>query len=638
MGEKVVSYLWMLACILIATAGARDFDWNEAANEELSFTDCWTRSNPSKKSGFPKPVFNFEKENLSFKGCGNWYGKNDGKLAPWHVLLYRRFCPGVVLSDRTIITTNGNRCAYVLETFKETQEKITIFGGECADKRNEDTCYMFRGLLRQRVIIFPNHTHMVLFANLSEVIDVKKVVINIGSFYSQSIYLWEVDISLKFTPSLQPACLWNSGNENDHVTEKFYHTNVKVVKPNSRLSSDFLQEEKCFEDSTVKKWQCDLYGNSICTDFGSKITTNRGSFLFIERRGRFYLRASIGMANEINNDILAWLDLVPYLRRIVAASANLAMMPEIPDLIKKRIDFGATQSFENCGRQPRRPRSRRETDDKAPAGGFIVGGRNAVKGHHPWHASMSRETNLGVNIPDFCGATLVTKTTLVTAAHCLVGNDGPRYNISELYVTLGMHSSLSENENSRQYFAVLDIVVHPNYTGGFINDIALIELDDEVEVTEFVRPICLWNSDHDLDKITNRTGTVVGWGHTSNQTYSDILQRAELKIVSYEECYDSKKLFFSVHLKPRGNFCAGFIHNNTGACKGDSGGGFSLYDREPDLHFLRGVVSLGRLRDVPWSSEKSCDPKFYALYTDVTTYMQWIVENSPGINKKSPLS
>ncbi|XP_059489349.1 mannan-binding lectin serine protease 2-like [Neocloeon triangulifer] len=93
-----------------------------------------------------------------------------------------------------------------------------------------------------------------------------------------------------------------------------------------------------------------------------------------------------------------------------------------------------------------------------------------------------------------------------------------------------------------------------------------------------------------------------------------------------------KKKFSSKYMRPTENFCAGIPQTQTSACKGDSGGGLTFYDRDDtERHFLRGVVSMGSVKKFP-DDFVTCNPKFYALYTDVTNYMDWIVQNSPDIN------
>lgn len=52
-------------------------------------------------------------------------------------------------------------------------------------------------------------------------------------------------------------------------------------------------------------------------------------------------------------------------------------------------------------------------------------------------------------------------------------------------------------------------MIHPDYNrDSKVYDIALVLLNTNVNVTEFVRPICLWTDDYDMDKISGQISKV----------------------------------------------------------------------------------------------------------------------------------
>lgn len=54
---------------------------------------------------------------------------------------------------------------------------------------------------------------------------------------------------------------------------------------------------------------------------------------------------------------------------------------------------------------------------------------------------------------------------------------------------------------------VSDIIVHPDYNAtSYFNDIALIKLSRNVEITNYVRPCCLWDEDPSLERVENKSG------------------------------------------------------------------------------------------------------------------------------------
>jgi hypothetical protein len=56
----------------------------------------------------------------------------------------------------------------------------------------------------------------------------------------------------------------------------------------------------------------------------------------------------------------------------------------------------------------------------------------------------------------------------------------------------------------------VNLTVHPSYNfKTFLGDIAVLILSTEVELTEFVRPVCLWYQDKNHpEDIVNQTGQV----------------------------------------------------------------------------------------------------------------------------------
>ncbi|XP_059474416.1 serine protease gd-like [Neocloeon triangulifer] len=621
MREKIIAWIFVI-CKLTIYCDAQS--WAKENNfPEVTLSEC--RNYNKAKPFFAAPVFSTsDTDNLSFNDCGTWGGNEGEPLDKWFVFLDLEFCSALILSERTVLTfsTGGEsgRCNNIYTEFVIRRDEldelmnVNIFGGECVDPEDRGTCRGQRGLLSQKVR------------------DVKKIKVRIGAITWHFFYIWQVD-KMTFGPHLQPACLANRDNQND-LLESFYSYDYRTRK---LMSIDLWPEEKKCYEGKIREWKCDLYGNSICLKSIKENPILYSSLLIMKRAGRFFLR---GFSIFFSQNAVTFLDVLPFMRQIVSQSKDLAMMPEIP-AVENQIDFGAGQSFKDCGLPAGRRRSKREEDDddddKAPGAitSLVAGGANAVRGQHPWHASVSRLTETGPEY-DVCGATLISKKTLVTAAHCVF--NPTLIASSDLDVVLGMYNSSKSSEETRQKAKVLRVVVHPGYNhskGDFRDDVALLILAAQVTITDFVRPICLWNSDYDLDRIVNKTGTVVGWGYTSEHKQPSILQKADLKVVSYRECFESKRKFFSVNLHPRRNFCAGYPHNQTSACKGDSGGGFSHFDRNANRHFLRGVVSAGRSKSVLLDNDLlvTCNPQYFTLYTDLASYVRWIVDNAPEINR-----
>lgn len=77
-------------------------------------------------------------------------------------------------------------------------------------------------------------------------------------------------------------------------------------------------------------------------------------------------------------------------------------------------------------------------------------------------------------------------------------------------------------------------IKHPFYIGNSkYHDIALLKLEKAVEFSDFIRPICLPESNSiDFNIIAT------GWGKTEKQELSSHLQKVELDLYTHRECDD----------------------------------------------------------------------------------------------------
>lgn len=60
----------------------------------------------------------------------------------------------------------------------------------------------------------------------------------------------------------------------------------------------------------------------------------------------------------------------------------------------------------------------------------------------------------------------------------------------------------------------------------------------------------------------------------------------------------------------------------TGICDGDSGGSMT-FKNENGMYYIRGIVSVLAMEKIT-DMESTCDPRQYAIFTDVAEYLPWI--------------
>uniref|UniRef100_A0A1B0GPA5 Uncharacterized protein n=1 Tax=Phlebotomus papatasi TaxID=29031 RepID=A0A1B0GPA5_PHLPP len=248
--------------------------------------------------------------------------------------------------------------------------------------------------------------------------------------------------------------------------------------------------------------------------------------------------------------------------------------------------------------------------------GLITFGTGVRPGDFPWHAAIYHMNWLQRSYK--CGGTIINSYTVLTAAHC-VYESFSLIAAERIIVQIGKHNFHMADDFTRER-QVFKIIPHPSYnTSLLLDDIALLRLSREINYSDYIQPICLWNPNTKLSE--KNLGVAVGWGHTENDTISDVLRYVELPVVSTITCLMSDRDFFGTFLTDK-NFCAGYL-NGTNVCSGDSGGSLA-YEDEKKVWRIRGIISLSVRR----RNSEICNPKHYVIFTDVAKYLSWIRQES----------
>ncbi|XP_057656010.1 trypsin-1-like [Diorhabda carinulata] len=232
----------------------------------------------------------------------------------------------------------------------------------------------------------------------------------------------------------------------------------------------------------------------------------------------------------------------------------------------------------------------------------IVGGIETMVNEYPWM------TALLFNNRFYCGASLINNRYCLTAAHCVNGFAKDR--ITAVFLDHDRSNSFETNTVSRK---IKNIYRHRGYaTGGaYNNDIALLELDQEVPFTGLLKPVCL----PPIGKsFTGSQGIVTGWGATKqNGQTSNRLREVKVPIMSNIDC---RKTGYGNKITDN-MMCAGYQGGLKDSCQGDSGG--PLHTKNGSFHQIVGIVSWG---------EGCAKPNYPGVYTRVNRYISWIKSNT----------
>ncbi|XP_014444142.1 suppressor of tumorigenicity 14 protein [Tupaia chinensis] len=258
---------------------------------------------------------------------------------------------------------------------------------------------------------------------------------------------------------------------------------------------------------------------------------------------------------------------------------------------------GSDEKNCDCGRQSFTRQSR------------VVGGTNAEEGEWPWQVSLHARGQGHV-----CGASLISPTWLVSAAHCYVDDRGFRYSDPKEWTAfLGLHDQSKRSASGVQERQVKRIISHPSFNDfTFDYDIALLELEKPVEFSTVVRPVCLPDASHVFP--AGKAIWVTGWGHTEEGgSGALILQKGEIRIINQTKCEE----LLPQQITPR-MMCVGFLRGGVDACQGDSGGPLSSVEADGRI-FQAGVVSWG---------EGCAQRNKPGVYTRLPVFRDWIKEET----------
>ncbi|KAM9414401.1 LOW QUALITY PROTEIN: atrial natriuretic peptide-converting enzyme [Pholidichthys leucotaenia] len=231
----------------------------------------------------------------------------------------------------------------------------------------------------------------------------------------------------------------------------------------------------------------------------------------------------------------------------------------------------------------------------------ILGGRVSRRGAWPWQCSL--QTGQSGHV---CGCVLIGRRWALTVAHCFEG----RENADLWTVVLGLNN-LDHPGIHSQSRGVRSIIVHPRYNRAVVDyDISVVQLDSEVDVTAFVRPVCLPQVGQHPSP--DSYCYITGWGHMGNRMPFK-LQEGEVRIISFSQC---QSYFDMKTITPR-MLCAGYDAGTIDSCMGDSGGPLVCEDEDGGGRWtLFGLTSWGSV-----CFSKVLGP---GVYSNVTHFSSWI--------------
>ncbi|XP_071450627.1 CLIP domain-containing serine protease B4-like [Hetaerina americana] len=258
----------------------------------------------------------------------------------------------------------------------------------------------------------------------------------------------------------------------------------------------------------------------------------------------------------------------------------------------------------------------------------IFGGEEANLKEYPWLALLEYQTRNGRQF--LCGGSLISNRYVLTAAHCVTGIGNTRL----IGVRLGEHD-IDTDPDCKTYadgnvcgdpvqdFNIEEVIAHPQYQSESRDkhhDIALLRLDRDAPITDYIVPICLPSGSVANKRYETESLIVAGWGKTENKSASNVKLWVRVPGMTNTACAPVYQR--QITLGPN-QMCAGGEQGKD-SCRGDSGGPLMTVDsvvprRKGGQWVIAGVVSIG-----PNICATAGRP---GIYTRVGPYMTWILDS-----------
>uniref|UniRef100_A0A182JNY8 Peptidase S1 domain-containing protein n=1 Tax=Anopheles christyi TaxID=43041 RepID=A0A182JNY8_9DIPT len=462
-----------------------------------------------------------------------------------------------------------------------------------------------------------------------QMVEIKQVLIH-PEFNEQSLHLNNIALIELLEPAnttkslIGPICMpLMEELRNSTPLELKLATDLTESRKVVRLSPANCQAQLIHEGTFIPVQELPLCADDYENDGGVRFSGHSGSalqgLLYFAEQKRYFLS---GLSHLLKSSDPKAPDL-PYLLSDV--NQHLEWILENVSLNVTDISQppAATQEFSRKNRLPVKNIAKRRLFNFNTCGTYI---NSTFENYElePWIGFVERwDALIKSDQYTHCVVTLISEWYAVGPASCL-GHD-----TKETFVQLGGFKKVAKDEctdrermcrRPTQTVPIVKIIVHPAYNGvSHEDDIALVQLATTADLSQpHIQPICL----PILDEL--RSYDVASLTSTSFSKFSSSFMTVQVnnRLVSPIEC---QRRWDGLKLNVR--------NGGTGLCvlllpDSEGDGCYFIHPGFP-LHTTHELRGQGKrfLRAILTVEPGSCSSYIPAIYTDVDTYLDWILEN-----------
>ncbi|XP_043256082.1 trypsin-1-like isoform X3 [Colletes gigas] len=226
----------------------------------------------------------------------------------------------------------------------------------------------------------------------------------------------------------------------------------------------------------------------------------------------------------------------------------------------------------------------------------IIGGSETTIEKYPYQVSIHYNGVLK------CGGSVISQNWVLTAAHCVYGENPTLFQIR-------IQSTYS-NKGGTLITGIKNTIYHELYDNESLEyDVALIQLPSPIKESATAKSIAL--PPPGATVMTGSKALVTGWGLTkAGGSMSNTLKVLTAPVVDQDTC---KKIYAVQHYLTKEMLCAGTMIGGQDTCLGDSGG-----------PLVYNGVQIGI---VSWGFE-CARPGYPGVYTRVSAVRSWITKHA----------